>query len=182
VNLRSSHAPRWMRPGLALAVAAVLVMGCQKKEEQSVSTSSEGQNPAASSASSTAAQPATPDTLPAGHIEVQHVLIGFQGSVRGKPITRTQEEARKLAHDILERAKKGEDFGALVKQYTDDQFPGIYRMADRGIQPGPDEFPRDGMVAGFGNTAFSLKPGEVGISEYDKTASPFGWHIIKRLR
>src|SRR5262249_4941694 len=130
-----------------------------------------------------AAQTAAPDTLPAGHIEVQHVLIGFQGSVPGKNITRSQEEAHKLAYEILERAKKGEDFGSLVKQYTDDQFPGIYRLADRGVQVEPNvEFPRDGMVPGFSNTAFSLKPGEIGISDYDTKASPFGWHIIKRLR
>ena len=181
MNHRSSHAGRWLVAVLALAIVSGSVIGCQKKEEQNVSTSSESTNPAAPSSTS-AAPPAATETLPAGHIEVQHVLIGFQGSVRGKPITRTQEEANKLAHDILNRAKAGEDFGGLVKQYTDDQYPGIYRMADRGVQPGQDEFPRDGMVASFGNAAFSLKVGEVGISEYDKTASPFGWHIIKRLR
>ena len=41
------------------------------------------------------------------HIKVQHILIGFQGSVRGKDITRTKEEAKKLAYKILNRAVLG---------------------------------------------------------------------------
>jgi peptidyl-prolyl cis-trans isomerase B (cyclophilin B) len=40
--------------------------------------------------------------------------------------------------------------------------------------------PRAQMVSGFGDTAFSLQVGEVGICNYDKSASKFGWHIIKR--
>ena len=41
-------------------------------------------------------------------------------------------------------------------------------------------FPREQMVPGFGNIGFKLKVGEVGISNYHQTDSPFGWHIIKR--
>ena len=52
------------------------------------------------------------------HIQVQHVLIGFKGSVPGRPITRTQEEAKALAYDILARAQKGEAFDSLVVKYT----------------------------------------------------------------
>lgn len=40
--------------------------------------------------------------------------------------------------------------------------------------------PRAQMVSGFGDTAFSLEVGEVGISNFDPAASKFGWHIIKR--
>ena len=40
------------------------------------------------------------------HIQVQHILIGFSGSVPGKRITRTQEEARALAYDLAQRAYK----------------------------------------------------------------------------
>jgi parvulin-like peptidyl-prolyl isomerase len=124
-----------------------------------------------------------PAPLPAGHIEVQHVLIGFAGSVPGKNITRTQDEAKTLAYDILARAKKGDDFGQLVQQNTDDQYPGIYRLADTGVQVEQGvEYPRDGMVKGFSDVAFSLKQGQVGIADYAKPGSPYGWHIIKRLR
>src|SRR5881628_3682843 len=76
------------------------------------------------------------------HVVVQHVLIGFQGSVPGKNITRSKDEAKKLADEILQRARKGEDFDALVKQYTDDAPPGRYGMSNTGVAPGPGETPR----------------------------------------
>mgnify|MGYP002628564646 CR=1 FL=1 len=40
--------------------------------------------------------------------------------------------------------------------------------------------PRGQMVSGFGDTAFSLQVGEIGICNFDPAASKFGWHIIKR--
>jgi len=117
----------------------------------------------------------------AEHIKVQHILIGFQGSVRGKNITRTKEEAKKLAYEILERAKKGEEFAALVKQYTDDAYPGIYGMSNNGVQPGQGEYPRNRMVPAFGDTGFPLPVGGIGIADYDPQKSPYGWHIVKRI-
>jgi hypothetical protein len=125
--------------------------------------------------------PVKPSTPP-DRVEVQHILIGFAGSVPGKSITRTQEEANKLAHEILDRARKGEDFGALVREYTDDRPPGIYGMVASGLTPNPGEFPRDGMVPAFGNVGFNISPGNIDIAEYDKASSPFGWHIIKRIK
>jgi peptidyl-prolyl cis-trans isomerase B (cyclophilin B) len=40
--------------------------------------------------------------------------------------------------------------------------------------------PRAQMVSGFGDTAFSLEVGKIGIANFDPAASKFGWHIIKR--
>lgn len=131
---------------------------------------------------------AVPGTMPVQpavspeHITVQHILIGFRGSVTGKDIQRTKEEAKKLAYEILERARKGEDFDGLVRQYTDDSPPGIYGMSGNGVAPAPGEYPRGGMVPAFGNVGFALSPGNIGIADYDPQSSPFGWHIIKRLK
>ena len=176
------------RSSLGALVLGMLVLaaGCNKKEEtvsnsQSSSTSASTTTPAAPDTTAKAQAAAQP-ALPAGHIEVQHVLIGFVGTVPGKNITRSQDEAKALAYQILDRAKKGEDFGQLVQQHTDDQYPGIYRLTDHGVTPEQGEFSRDGMVKGFSDAAFSLKVGEVGISDYNKPDSPYGWHIIKRLR
>jgi hypothetical protein len=116
------------------------------------------------------------------HIQVQHCLISFAGKLPGKNITRTQDEAKKLAYDILARAKKGEDFDALVKQHTDDQHPGIYGMSNKGVAPVAGEYPRTQMVPAFGDVGFKLKVGEVGISDYSESTSPFGWHVIKRVK
>ena len=125
----------------------------------------------------------TGSTLPPpAHIQVQHVLIGFTGSVPGKNISRSKEEARTLAYQILDRAKAGEDFDALVRQYTDDSPPGIYGMSGTGVPAAQGEYPREQMVPAFGNVGFAIQVGEVGIADYDATASPFGYHVIKRLQ
>ena len=69
-------------------------------------------------------------------VRIQHVLISFAGT--GTTATRTKEEAEALAKDILERAKAGEDFNALVEQYTDDPSGktstprGTYSMLNNG--------------------------------------------------
>lgn len=114
------------------------------------------------------------------HVQVQHILIAFAGS--GTRATRTKEEAKKLAYEILDRARKGEDFDALVRQHTDDSPPGIYGMAGIGVAPAAGEYPRDGMVPAFGNVGFAISPGNIGIADWDAKASPYGWHIIKRLK
>jgi hypothetical protein len=128
---------------------------------------------------------ATPEAAPAApaadHIKLQHILIAFAGKVPGKNITRTEAEARQLAEEILERAKKGEDFDALVRTYTDDAHPGIYGLSNSGVEPAAGEFSRDRMVPAFGEVGFSLAPGEIGLAVYDARKSPYGWHIIKRL-
>lgn len=144
-----------------------------------------GPAPTATTAAAEAA-PAPPPApsaaaAPADHIKLQHILISFSGKVPGKNVTRSEAEARALASQVLERAKKGEDFDELVRSYTDDRAPGIYSLSNSGVPPAPGEFSRERMVPAFGDVGFSLLPGEIGMAEYDPSRSPFGWHIIKRL-
>lgn len=128
-------------------------------------------------------------TEPAGgsaepdRVTVQHILIGFTGSIPGKNITRSRDEAQQLAEEVLKRAQDGEAFDALVRENTDDSAPGIYKMANRGVPPDPKQklFARDAMVAAFGDIGFPLEVGEIGMAAYDPRKSPFGWHIIKRI-
>lgn len=114
-------------------------------------------------------------------IRVQHCLIAFKGSLPKPSVTRSQEEAKKLAYDILERARKGEDFAMIVQTYTDDAAPGIYAMTNLGKPPRPNAYPRDRMVPAFGDTGFPLQVGEYGIADFDAKKSPYGWHIVKRI-
>lgn len=126
--------------------------------------------------------------VPADHIQVQHILIGFKdavgfgGAAPPKAAARTQEQAKTLAYDILNKAKSGTDFDQLVKDNTDDAAPGIYGMSNTGIAPAAGEYQREGMVPAFGNVGFKLNVGEIGIADYDPQASPYGYHIIKRLK
>jgi peptidyl-prolyl cis-trans isomerase B (cyclophilin B) len=173
-------------------------------------------------------------------IEVQHILISFKGIPRVNA-SRSQAEAETLAQELLGRAQKGEDFTALVKEFSDDgkdptdPTPGVYRMTEAGFTDplifagmeqrmagmntvlapleakvrageannqvwvaevkkgyGPANLgkflqetismPRADMAPAFGNVGFALKVGEIGLAPYDKTTSPFGIHIIKRLQ
>ncbi len=136
----------------------------------------------ASAEASSSAPAAEPDA-----IKVQHVLIGFtdavgfKGAAPPKASGRSRMEAERLAGDILKRAKAGEDFDGLVRQYTDDSPPGIYGMTNRGKKPIKGFYERDGMAPAFGDVGFPLKVGEIGMAGYDEMSSPYGWHIIKRI-
>lgn len=114
------------------------------------------------------------------HIQVAHVLISFAGC--GTEATRSRAEAEKLAGDVLARANNGEDFHKLIKELSDDSGEGIYGMANFKVAPAAGEYPRQGMVAAFGDVGFKLKVNGIGMSAFDAQKSPFGWHIIKRLK
>jgi peptidyl-prolyl cis-trans isomerase D len=115
------------------------------------------------------AKPEQPDET----IEIQHILIGFKGAPLMDRVTRSKDEAKALAQKVYSEVIGGANFDALVKQYTDDSAPGIYPLTKAG---------RAGMVKGFGDVGFRLKVGEIGVSPWDAAASPYGWHIIKRLK
>jgi parvulin-like peptidyl-prolyl isomerase len=116
------------------------------------------------------AKPEQPDAS----IEIQHILISFKGAPRmPASVTRSKDEAKALAQKVYAEVVGGGDFLALVKQYTNDSAPGIYPLTKAG---------RAGMVKGFGDVGFRLKVGEIGVAPWDANASPFGWHIIKRLK
>jgi hypothetical protein len=83
------------RYALPLAALLVLAAGCsQKTEETSTSTSATDSTvtaappastvPDTNAAPSASTMPVKP-TTPPEHIEVQHVLIGFQGSIPARP-------------------------------------------------------------------------------------------------
>jgi PPIC-type PPIASE domain len=117
-------------------------------------------------------------------VTVQHILIGFQGSLPGKNVTRSQAEAETLANDLLSRARAGEDFDALVEEYSDDNYPGVYQMANRGETADKDRlvFERGQMAQYFGDVSFSLEVNAFGLAPYHKDKCKYGWHIIKRLK
>jgi len=119
-----------------------------------------------------AAKPLSPVELAAEPTEIsaRHLLVSYRDALRASPgIGRTKEQARERAEEAQKRAAAGEDFVALVKQYSDE--PGA---ADRGGDLG--KFDRSSMVPAFANAAFKLKVGEV--SQVVETQ--FGFHVILR--
>lgn len=104
-------------------------------------------------------------------IGASHILIAYKGSLRAAPtVTRSKEEAQKLAKIVLAQAKTGAKFGELAVKYSDDP------SAKQG-QGSLGKFGRSQMVKPFADAAFALKPGEVSSSVVE---TPFGFHVIKR--
>jgi hypothetical protein len=120
-------------------------------------------------------------------VTVQHLLVGVVGNLPG--VTRPGGDAERLTAELYLRAKDGEDFDDLVREYTDDTHPGIYRMITSGkSDEARGTLLRSEMVKGFGDVAWRLAVGEIGVVPYDPPpqfgggTSPFGFHIVKRLR
>jgi hypothetical protein len=124
------------------------------------------------------------EVKPAGpepeHILIAHVLIAFQGT--GTKATRTKAAAEKLAGDVLAKAKKGDDFNKLIRDFSDDEGEGVYGLANHRVNPVGVEYERKGMVQAFGDVGFKLEVGAVGMAVFDPKTSKYGWHIIKRLK
>ena len=103
-------------------------------------------------------------------VRAAHLLISTQDPVTQEPVPPdTKKEKLRLAQQLKARADKGENFAALVKQYSDD--PG---SKSKG---GEYTFRRGQMVPEFEAAAFSMKTNQIS----DLVETKFGYHIIKLL-
>jgi hypothetical protein len=120
-------------------------------------------------------------------ITVQHILIGFKKTVPNKKLDRTKREAQALAEELLQRAQAGEEFEALVREYTDEgqrpdnPHPGLILITNRDAPLLPGSIERDDLAINFADVAFELEVDEIGLAKYHPGNSPYGWHVIKRL-
>lgn len=134
---------------------------------------------------STGSSSARPEKMTNGEpsvITVKHVLIAFEGAQRSEQ-KRTRAQAEKLAFEVINRAKSGEDFDKIMKEVSNDPGEGTYTLVNHGVQANPPgEFDRNGMVPAFGDVGFRIAVGEIGLANYDEKASPFGYHVIKRVK
>ena len=117
--------------------------------------------------------PAPTPSAPAETVSASHILVAYKDALRASPeIKRSKAEAKKRAEGILARAKKGDDFGKLADENSDDP------SAKRG-HGSLGSFTREAMVKPFSDAAFALKPGEVSPALVE---TQFGFHIIKRTQ
>jgi len=99
------------------------------------------------------------------YLHAKHILISTQDITDEAEIAKKKETAEKA----LSRAKAGENFDALIKEYGED--PGMTSTPDGYY------FPEGQMVTEFYEGTKALKDNEIsGLVE-----SSFGYHIIQRL-
>jgi parvulin-like peptidyl-prolyl isomerase len=165
-----------MKNHLVLAAALLALGACGKQEAVPPA-------PAPGGASSGGARPAKMPNGEPAVVTVEHILISFEGA--GTKAKRSKQEAQKLAYETINRTKQGEDFTKLRKEISDDNASpdaGIYTLVNTGVAAEKGEFERNGMVPAFGNVGFVINVNEIGLAEFDPAKSPYGWHIIKRLK
>ena len=96
-------------------------------------------------------------------VRAMHILIKVDpGADEPK-----KAEARKKLKGIQNRLRKGEDFEALAKEYSEG--PSAAKGGDLGY------FSKGQMVKPFDEVAFGLSPGKVS----DIVETRFGYHLIK---
>lgn len=101
-------------------------------------------------------------------VRASHILLSTRDPETNKELTEEQKAAKhKKAEELLKRARAGEDFAKLAKEYSED--PG---SKEKG---GEYQFARGQMVPEFENAAFSLKTNEVS----NIVTTQYGYHIIK---
>lgn len=102
-------------------------------------------------------------TQPGVQVRARHILLRLAPDASAQ----VRDSVQALAASLRDRARAGEDFAALAREYS----------ADGSAQQGGDLgfFGRGQMVGPFEEAAFALQPG--GISDVVET--PFGLHVIK---
>ena len=96
-------------------------------------------------------------------VEARHILIAVDQDAS----TEKEAEAKGRIEDILQKARDGQDFAELAKQYSEGP------SKDKGGYLGT--FKREAMVKPFTDKAFSMNSGEIS----DPVRTQFGWHLIK---
>ncbi|MEM7201184.1 MAG: peptidylprolyl isomerase [Planctomycetota bacterium] len=164
-----------MRFSRTVLLASLLGMGCSEAPTNPSDSGAAAPTSAAGAAAietlrTSIAELAGRSEHDASAVKVQHLLVSFAGA--GTRATRSKAEAETLTADLLQRIGQGEDFATLIAEHTDDSPPGIYEMTTAS---------RRGMVQAFGDAGWRLSVGETGVAGHHPSASPYGWHIIKRL-
>ena len=101
--------------------------------------------------------------------EVSHILVRFTGAWRSN-VSRTKEEARKIAEEARARVVAGEAFADVANEISED--------STKTVGGALGTLAAGQTLVAFEDAAMALKTGE--ISQVVET--PYGFHIILRTR
>lgn len=105
--------------------------------------------------------------------QVRHILFYVDDGTKGYPVQHSDDEARKLAEDVIIQLDQGEDFAELAGQKSEDSGTkpngGLYTFSKEDIL-------KEYVVKEFSDAAIALKEGEY-TAEPVKTE--YGYHLIK---
>jgi parvulin-like peptidyl-prolyl cis-trans isomerase-like protein len=102
-----------------------------------------------------------------------------EGATFAEFVTELNSRAAAKEAELVEVMKGGSITQEQVEEQMNEFLDGLRAEGDSKVRNLPH--PRAAMVPAFGDVGFALEVGEVGMAEYDDAASPFGWHIIKRI-
>lgn len=101
-------------------------------------------------------------------VTASHILISTKDDSGNELSDKEKAAAKQKAEEVLQKAKSGEDFAELAKEYSDDSA-----NASSGGNLG--DFTSGEMVEEFSNAAFALDKNEIS----DIVETQYGYHIIK---
>jgi len=97
-------------------------------------------------------------------VRASHILVRVEEGAEEAVV----EAKKKIAEDLLAAAKKGEDFGKLAKEHSEDP-------SAKENSGDLNYFPRERMVPEFAEAAFSARKDSI----VGPVRTQFGWHVIK---
>lgn len=114
--------------------------------------------------------------------KVRHILLAYAGSGASQEVTRTKDQAKKMADSLVVVLKKGGKFADFVKNFSDDggkKMPPNKKeteewMGKDGNYGWLNE--SSGFVESFKRFGLDGKKGDLGVVE-----SQFGYHIMEVL-
>ncbi len=164
-----------------LAILLVVAVGCTKKKPK---TPPPEIKPPPRDEQKLKRAPGEPD-----RVEISFILLCFKGSHPATKATRSRDEARGLAEELLESARKpGSDFQGLVDQYSEPQFhnPGVLGIVNYEVQRQGNEQARLQLRSAWGSSVtdalFRMKEGEVVLVPHDARTAKFGFWLVKRMK
>ena len=104
---------------------------------------------------------------------------GVEGETFPEFISNLNTRAQDMEHELVAKMKAGEMTTDELNEKMNVFLEGLRTEADQNASSMP--YSRAAMVPAFGDVGFALEVDQIGVAAYNEEASPFGWHIIRRV-